>query len=198
MFFPILPNTSHPTSRQPIQPSETGQPFPWDNCYISVTGTVQARCETTYTEEEQQYVIPVEDMDRIQVLLREDRARRKELFELQNPGQIFPAFPILSEHEEAELQSVSDSSYEGSRAHSAHSSDPESDDGPDADAAADPNADLLVPFFINTTPDTLVVVDLTPDLSTVDTVNDPKGFFEELDALQKSVNTSQVFVPAGC
>lgn len=186
MFIPVLPNRSHPTSREPIQPSETGRLFPWNDCYISIAGTVQGRCATTNTDEEQQYVVPLSEMSRIQDLLEDDRARARELFEIQNPGKRYPPFPMLPDYLQEDLDDEDSHGY----SHSLQSTNPDTDVDPDENVVTDPNADILVHMLLNTAPDTMVVVDLTPNLSTVDTVNDPKGFFEEMDALKKSVDSS--------
>ncbi|KAF9260077.1 hypothetical protein L218DRAFT_933088 [Marasmius fiardii PR-910] len=41
--YPILPNTTHPLSRSPLDP---GRHLPWDNCYISEFVSISAVCPT--------------------------------------------------------------------------------------------------------------------------------------------------------
>ncbi|KAI3619465.1 hypothetical protein WG66_012931 [Moniliophthora roreri] len=43
MCAPVLPNTSHPLGRAPLDP---GQPLPWNDCYISTNFSIFARCHT--------------------------------------------------------------------------------------------------------------------------------------------------------
>ncbi|KAG7089310.1 hypothetical protein E1B28_011006 [Marasmius oreades] len=45
--YPVLPNTSHPLSRSPLDP---GRPLPWDNCYISEFVSFPALCPTVICE----------------------------------------------------------------------------------------------------------------------------------------------------
>ncbi|EEB94774.1 hypothetical protein MPER_06358 [Moniliophthora perniciosa FA553] len=49
MCTPVLPNTSHPLGRAPLDP---GQPLPWSDCYISPFFSMFARCHTVALEKE--------------------------------------------------------------------------------------------------------------------------------------------------
>uniref|UniRef100_A0A0W0FQE9 Uncharacterized protein n=1 Tax=Moniliophthora roreri TaxID=221103 RepID=A0A0W0FQE9_MONRR len=49
MCAPVLPNTSHPLGRAPLDP---GQPLPWNDCYISPFFSTFARCHTVELKED--------------------------------------------------------------------------------------------------------------------------------------------------
>ncbi|EEB89714.1 hypothetical protein MPER_12158 [Moniliophthora perniciosa FA553] len=49
MCTPVLPNTSHPFGRAPLDP---GQPLPWNDCYISSTFSTFARSRTFVLEKD--------------------------------------------------------------------------------------------------------------------------------------------------
>ncbi|EEB89994.1 hypothetical protein MPER_11858 [Moniliophthora perniciosa FA553] len=49
MCTPVLPNTTHPLGRAPVDP---GQPLPWNDCYISSNFSTFARSRTVVLEKE--------------------------------------------------------------------------------------------------------------------------------------------------
>lgn len=100
MFVPILPNISHLTSRAALNPSEDGLSFPWDDCYLSIFNSFEARVRKNYVDEDIIYEVPVEDVGRMKRCFYEDEDRRKALLEEKYPGKplppLYPQPPTLN------------------------------------------------------------------------------------------------------
>ncbi|KAK7032314.1 hypothetical protein VNI00_013273 [Paramarasmius palmivorus] len=71
MCVPVLPNTSHPLGREPLDP---GQPLPWNDCYVSPFFAVNARSRNIILDEEPQtFKLSIDDAVRLSGFVRRDR-----------------------------------------------------------------------------------------------------------------------------
>ncbi|KAL0069397.1 hypothetical protein AAF712_003422 [Marasmius tenuissimus] len=75
MSVPVLPNTHHPLSRQPLAPSI---PLPWQDCYVSHLFGGVARCPTTMLKEKPAHVCELESTNAFQSTLLMDEDRRNQ------------------------------------------------------------------------------------------------------------------------
>ncbi|KAL0574467.1 hypothetical protein V5O48_007481 [Marasmius crinis-equi] len=62
--LPVLPNTSHPLSREPAEPT---RPLPWADCFISPFVCTEARCRTFACEEKPASVNEFTHAERVRV-----------------------------------------------------------------------------------------------------------------------------------
>ncbi|KAJ8085016.1 hypothetical protein PM082_003793 [Marasmius tenuissimus] len=209
MSVPILPNTHHPLSRQPLAPSI---PLPWQDCYVSHLFGGGARCRSIMLKEKPVYICELESTNVFQATLLMDEDRRIQQRKL-NPAQ------------EAQFTVMGDSAYDDSAESDYYDSDNEEDD-PELeeyerlmsmidqeklrrenpglkfyDALAEAYAKLreelgLPPDGEDSTETASVctqdlemyklpVFNVSYDLSGVDRVNDPEDFYEELQAIRR-------------
>lgn len=203
MFIPILPNTSHPSSRVALNPSEASRPFPWDDCFISILSAIEGRCSAGPDgNEPAQYEAAIKETSRIHRLLRADRRRRNEIYESLHPGQIppplYPEPPTLDlPHSDTPVVDLhlqeAGSPGLGTEPTAVVDHDPIPDSGSPADLEEDedskpvddPVADIFTELVENRPPETMAVFLTSFDISSVDTVNDPQLFFQELETLYK-------------
>ncbi|KAK1230003.1 hypothetical protein PQX77_006922, partial [Marasmius sp. AFHP31] len=205
MSVPILPNTRHPLSRQPLEPSI---PLPWQDCYVSHLFGGSARCRSIMLKEKPTHIRELQSTNALQSTLLMDEDRRTQKTKL-NPAQ------------EAQCIGLGDSMDDDS-AELDHDSedDPEQEEfelimsmidreklkreNPDREfyevlleAMAKVREDLGLPpdgenstetasaFAQDTEMYQLPVFNVSYDLSEVDCVNDPEDFYEELRAIRR-------------
>ncbi|KAK1224897.1 hypothetical protein PQX77_012174 [Marasmius sp. AFHP31] len=83
MSVPILPNTHHPLSRQPLAPS---MPLPWQDCYVSHLFGGGARCRSIMLKEKPAHIRELESTNVFQATLLMDEDRRIQQRKL-NPAR---------------------------------------------------------------------------------------------------------------
>ncbi|EEB92276.1 hypothetical protein MPER_09240, partial [Moniliophthora perniciosa FA553] len=112
MCAPILPNTSHPLGRAPLDP---GQPLPWNDCYISSFFSTFARCRTVVLEKEppMHLRLSIDDTVRWFGYVAADLRKRSE----QEEQQVAPTSgntcdTDFHENEVAEHQGLHDEGYD--------------------------------------------------------------------------------------
>lgn len=172
MTIPLLPNTKHPSGRVPINVT---LPLPWDDCYISIFCSVEARAPTEVAPDMPKWLLPTLEVVRVRSLLHDDRARRLQLYDLEYPGQEAPGLhPSTPWPDEDDTESDC-------------GSDSDSDDS-DSDALeSEINSvqEITEEFLAAIPSDTMPVVVTDYELGALDKPGDPKDFFKEVEYLNK-------------
>ncbi|KAL0059904.1 hypothetical protein AAF712_013319 [Marasmius tenuissimus] len=208
MSVPILPNTHHPLSRQPLKPSI---PLPWQDCYVSHLFGGSARCRSTMLEEKPTHVRELEsdNVFRSTLLMDEDRRTQQRRLEPAHEAQCTGTEGLMDD--DSGVESDYDSEDED---------DPDQEEfelimsmidkeklkreNPDREfyevlleAMAKVREELGLPpdgenstetapvIALDTEMYQLPVFNVSYDLSEVNRVNDPEDLYEELDALQR-------------
>ncbi|VDB86887.1 unnamed protein product [Peniophora sp. CBMAI 1063] len=85
--IPILPNTSHPLSRNPVRPA---QPLPWPDRYLETTFGLPVSCRITTTQRNYTSVLPISipDLIKMRKYVREDQERRFDLRDRLRAGSL--------------------------------------------------------------------------------------------------------------
>ncbi|KAJ8085099.1 hypothetical protein PM082_003883 [Marasmius tenuissimus] len=214
MSVPILPNTHHPLSRQPLEPSI---PLPWEDCYVSHLFGGSARCRSTRLEEKPTHVRELESDNVFRSTLFMDEDRRAQQTKLEHASPQQPQSTGMRDPESMDDDSV-ESDYD-----SEEEVDPEQEEyerlmsmidreklkreNPDREfyevlleAIAKLKEELGLPPDEEDSTETasvctrdmemyqLPVFNVSYDLSEVDCVNDPEDFFEELRAIRRHVH----------
>ncbi|KAK1226827.1 hypothetical protein PQX77_010183 [Marasmius sp. AFHP31] len=208
MSVPILPNTHHPLSRQPLKPS---MPLPWKDCYVSHLFGGSARCRSIMLKEKPVHIRELESTNAFQSTLLMDEDRRTQHRRLKPAQEAQCVGTESSMDGDSDVESDYDSEDED---------DPEQEEfelimsmidkeklereNPDREfyevlleAKAKVREELGLPpdgeKSTETAPviaqDTemyqLPVFDVSYDLSEVNCVNDPEDLYEELDTLYR-------------
>ncbi|TRM56587.1 hypothetical protein BD626DRAFT_440784 [Schizophyllum amplum] len=205
MTIPILPNTSHPTSRRPARAT---YPLPWNDCYHASCFRVEARCETRHSRSHPHSCLSFWEADVLDDYLNGDAQHvfLQELARDSNSGTAFaPVGPIgektLREIRAADRQppttvpwwhkllespgdDQSDVSDETSSVASSpiHSHAQDAENAPSHDSWAEIIAALLGQ---SASSDLAPFVQYSYDLSAFDKPPHPSGFLDELAQLEK-------------
>ncbi|KAJ8085097.1 hypothetical protein PM082_003881 [Marasmius tenuissimus] len=215
MSVPVLPNTHHPLSRQPLEPSI---PLPWQDCYVSHLFGGSARCQSIMLKEKPTHIRELGSANALQSTLLIDEDRRGQHRRL-NPVQEAQCTPTEESMEESMADDSAESDYYDSEA---DEDDPELEEYERLMSMIDreklrrenPGLKFYDALFeaytklreeLGLPPDrekstetppvctgdlemyNLPVFNVSYDLSEVDCVNDPEDLYEELDALQRLV-----------
>ncbi|KAF7289827.1 hypothetical protein MIND_01357000 [Mycena indigotica] len=181
MSIPIAPQNytvhDHPSKREPLQMATN--PFPFSDCYLSAFAAAHVRtanvavtepiiCELVKAERMRAMYITEEDYE-----LRLDRlqAQGKKEEEAVDEGE---------KHETAPEHDTASEMHGGNQALS------EDEPMDEAEALA-----IFRGLLSDEPPEHLPAVRFTYDLSRVKEINDPRGFWEELDKIAKVVKASQ-------
>ncbi|KAK7031210.1 hypothetical protein VNI00_013626 [Paramarasmius palmivorus] len=171
MCAPILPNTSHPLGRAPLNP---GQPLPWKDCYVSPFFAVDARSRNIVLDEEPPviYQVGIDDAVRFAEYVNRDR---QDLADRSSPP----------EQQDQHL----------SGGHCCCCLEYESDDeeldrnewNPTDQMERQRELEEVIEEFEEKDAELMELVALKTsfDLTELDEVTDPAGFFEELKVLEK-------------
>lgn len=179
MSVPILPNRTHPLSREPLDP---GYPLPWNDCYISDFIQFDARVATNETEEEPVCWATSEEAARIQDYFGEDIQRRWQL-----KPQIFAIRAMRGDEGSSESSDTESEVPWESR----DDFDPVGEEnerqseGSEPRAAEENNTRIMLGELTSRPHSSLVVVEVTFDLSSTDQIHHPSDFFEEVRYLKK-------------
>jgi hypothetical protein len=196
MCVAVLPNVATPQDRPPLQPT---MPLPWPDCYHSsfdkvIVRVVNRRAHTTGAVE-----LPLDEMEHqiyFQIL---DQRRRRVLQEAHDAAQSHLVAPDV-EH----TQTLSDDERHISVGYSSREALAESNQADDPRLAEDRNAHdrfdeaavdegeaseeirNIVALMDEARPsDTMPLAVMTYDLSTAETVSDPRDFLEECRVLRQ-------------
>ncbi|KAF7324008.1 hypothetical protein MKEN_00622800 [Mycena kentingensis (nom. inval.)] len=167
MSLAILPATSHPTDRVPLAPIGD---FPWDNCYLSPFLSTVVRTPTVLSADPVLSRLGITERVRHnRVFSRDVEAYREALSQQQrDPEEHRVPRPEASDtvHDLDAEEAANDIGL----VRSAHDS-----------------VDDLIRFVLTPreVPDDMITVHFTQDLSRIRRLNDPRGFFEEVDAISR-------------
>lgn len=170
MCVPILPNTAHPTLRLPMNLT---RPLPWEDCYLSIFLSFDARVAIKIVDEDPPYLLSPAERVRLEDLMSDDRGRRIELYQQDHPGeQPPPLLPPLQRFEPEEA-----------------STDPGHEDDSIQNDVRDPLTDeeeimaaILGDVVAN---ETTPVVTCSYDFAGMDVLPDPKDFYKEVEVLDR-------------
>ncbi|KAK7030871.1 hypothetical protein VNI00_013981 [Paramarasmius palmivorus] len=170
MCVPVLPNTSHPSGRPPLNPV---QHLPWDDCYVSPFFAIHARSRNVILDEKPPMLLEVgiDDAVRLSGYVNKDRQDLAE--RLQQPEQ-------QQEHFGPNHCCCSD-----------HESDVGSPGGDEWNPTGEMKqlAELgeLIDEFDEIDAEMMELAALTTsfDLNELDEVTDPAEFFEEMKAFEE-------------
>lgn len=187
-----------------MDPSETGLPFPWNDCYLSTFNMFEARVRKTMTDQDPQYEVEINESLRVEDLLYEDGDRWKSLYKEKHNGELPPHLfplpptldlpqhntPIVKDHRPAEDENLhgdanADVEDSGSYAPLEVDDDDAEGDVSDSESESGSVGDIIAAMVSKRPTETMPVVTVTHDLSVLDEVNDPQDFFEEVKALYK-------------
>ncbi|KAJ8085024.1 hypothetical protein PM082_003801 [Marasmius tenuissimus] len=206
MSVPILPNTHHPLSRQPLEPSI---PLPWGDCYVSHLFGGVARCRSVMLEEKPAHIRELESTNAFECTLLMDQDRVTQQTRL-NPAQEAQCTGMgdLMEDDSAELDYDSEDEddpeqEEYERIMAMIDKEKLKRENPDrefyevlSEAYEKVREELGLPPDGEDSTETasvctrdlemyeVPVFNVSYDLSEVDCVNDPKDFYEELRVLR--------------
>lgn len=188
MSVPILPNTAHPVSRPPMRPPK---PLPWEDCYISIFVSFEGRVAVKVVENGSPYLLTPKERVRLDRLMSDDRKRRIKLYQVDHPGERPPPLLPPLQKDKPELSSSiisgSTSSFGGwLRTRKAQIFNKRDKSDPAFDEELIQSLMLCGDVVVN---ETTPVITCSYDLSTVDTLNDPKDFYEEVAVLNKCVKS---------
>ncbi|KAG7451960.1 uncharacterized protein BT62DRAFT_273586 [Guyanagaster necrorhizus] len=163
MSLPILPNTSHPESREPLDAKE---PLPWPDLYQQTQAVAKIRFRNTPADGKALPHSPhsLSVSERYELLLGQevDECRREDLARARQKAE-------ASDYESATSSSCTAMAS--------------SDAGWSADETVCTDSGAGHGSLAEIVP----VVEMTIDLESVDVVNDPWEFFEEVQALERLV-----------
>ncbi|KAK0234056.1 hypothetical protein IW262DRAFT_1477455 [Armillaria fumosa] len=189
MAVAVLPNTSNPLSRPPLNPTV---PLPWPDCFHPTQAMTRCRIRNDFTIgnpwPNPKYQLETEN-GLPEDYCREDNERKEALREEHQPltGDVCAAadhqdereasvvtLPLPSEHDRESLHSCPDSIVNDTLPTTSNwfSKVSEVFDG-------------LIKKVSHCVPYTMPVIDVLDDLETVKEINDPWESFRELDALKK-------------
>ncbi|KAJ7053304.1 hypothetical protein C8F01DRAFT_552368 [Mycena amicta] len=189
MCLPIFPATVHSASRAPLMP--TGD-FPWSNCYLAPFAATTVRCPTVRAVDP--VVCKLSSMERARhnSVFCEDEAVRRDKFEALHPAE---------SEEESDCDSVL--SYTPGDVMDDASQPSVFTFAPRGDEVKEPSdeeksqqeeaeiAELMRTLILpREAPDDMITVTFTHDLSRVKTLNDPRGFFHEMEEISRIVQES--------
>ncbi|KAJ6608306.1 hypothetical protein B0H10DRAFT_457638 [Mycena sp. CBHHK59/15] len=210
MSIPVLPAVEHPSSREPLKPS---QPLPWPNCYLSPFISVEVRSPTLITTGPVDCRLDIPERLRHERLMREDWERRKELLSSKAQSLVQRRASLSSNHafpEEAPIDSVlhpegATSVAEPNLCAAPSMLDSDLDDHESADSASistseaeheqqhEITVDLIHSILFSRVPsDNLTTVNFTHDLSGVHELNNCLGFFAEVEQLARIAEESRI------
>ncbi|ESK95328.1 hypothetical protein Moror_3900 [Moniliophthora roreri MCA 2997] len=169
MSVPILPNTSHPSSRRPMHPDK---PLLWDDCYVSRPFFTAARFPTVFLGEvpETRIEVPMKEARKMERYMRQDVDEMKDFAWRTNT---LDARDRSNRHENEVVENQHDASH--NRTHSEHHTEQNiHDDANSIESDFDPieehNAIVM----------RQVVLNASFNLSEVEQPNDPADLFEEI------------------
>nr|GAT58817.1 predicted protein [Mycena chlorophos] len=183
MSMPIAPQSSdtHPSGRKAFE-MESGQVFPWADCYLSPFAKHVVRCASVLVDERPVCKLNRDGLFRYQLADIEDVNRRQDLkFELKSKQHDATA-------EQSRSEPVSDFIAQGAEGVGGDN-DPGLSERPggdeetpakDPDAAHQELAELFRGFIQPEAGEDLTVAKFTYDLSRVKELNDPRLFFVEV------------------
>ncbi|KAJ6608319.1 hypothetical protein B0H10DRAFT_1996663 [Mycena sp. CBHHK59/15] len=200
MSIPVLPAVEHPSSREPLKPS---QPLPWPNCYLSPFVQAEVRSPTLITTGPIDCRLDIPEQLRYERLMKEDWARRKELLSSKAQSSVQQRASLSSNHAipgESSIDSVIHPEGATSVAEPSlcAGSSSDLDDHESADSASIATiseaeheqqhaitVDLIhnLIFSRPVPPDDMTTVNFTHDLSGVHELNNCMGFFAEVEQL---------------
>ncbi|KAJ4475618.1 hypothetical protein J3R30DRAFT_3294311 [Lentinula aciculospora] len=182
MSVPVLPNTSHPLHREPLDP---GYALPWNDCYISESIQFNARVVTRMTEEPV-YCATSEEAERIQGYFDEDSKRRREL-----KPQILAARAIMGKEniERRDVESESPWGFgeeeHGSTAEARGKSSASASIDASLERSNEDEAKIMLDELTAQPRRNLFVVEVSFDLSSAELIHEPDEFFQEVASLTK-------------
>ncbi|KAJ6608265.1 hypothetical protein B0H10DRAFT_2068218 [Mycena sp. CBHHK59/15] len=202
MSIPVLPAVEHPSSREPLKPS---QPLPWPNCYLSPFVQAEVRSPTLITTGPIDCQIDIPEQLRYERLMREDWKRREELLSSRAQSSVQRRASLSSNHaipKELSIDSVvhpegATSVAERSLCAALSMLDSDLDDHESVDPASiattseaeheqehEITADLIHYLIFSRVPsDDMTTVNFTHDLSGVQELNNCLVFFAEVEQL---------------
>lgn len=187
MFIPLMPHTPGTESSQhllrpPMQPSLD---LPWDNCYISIFVSAEARVAVAVTPEGATYELPPKEMARLQIYMSKDRERRTDIYQVDHPGEDPP--PLLPPLSDLEVPD-SETSHASFMHHEDHAR-PAVARGDGHSIVAEVLAQAMGRILES---DDAPVINCSYDLTEVDKLNDPEDFYQEVASLNRYVHSQSV------
>ncbi|KAJ3786929.1 hypothetical protein GGU10DRAFT_161026 [Lentinula aff. detonsa] len=180
MSVPILPNTTHPLCREPLDP---GYALPWNDCYISEFIQFDARVATRVTEEEPVCCTTSEEATRIRAYFDEDIQRRRELEpQIVAVRAITGSDGIDCSDTDSEAPWSSSFVDEYGSMEEAQYEDRESTP---LRKGGESGARIMLDEMTSRPHSNLFVVEVSFDLSSTDQIHNPDNFFEEVAFLKK-------------
>ncbi|KZP04865.1 hypothetical protein FIBSPDRAFT_1054416 [Athelia psychrophila] len=172
MCTPVWPTTEHPSSRTPLR---TDKPLPWNNCYHSSFDSIIVRVPTAYEDAEGAVMLLKSEISRHNAIIRDDQQRANAALKLHQP------IPAIGEPS-AEDGQISPRN----RSQESLQNEPLPDDDYDSAKSAQEFAQAIVNMAeMDRPPETMITVEMSYDLSYVQTLTDPQEFYIEKKALEK-------------
>uniref|UniRef100_A0A0W0FRG2 Uncharacterized protein n=1 Tax=Moniliophthora roreri TaxID=221103 RepID=A0A0W0FRG2_MONRR len=196
MSVPILPNTSHPSSRRPMHPDK---PLPWDDCYISEAFFTEARFPTVFLNEvpKPRIEVPTKEARKMERYMRQDNKEMKDFARrIKTPD----ARDRSNRREDEAVENQLDTSHNGTREDQEPDKDPPTNNGTHSehhieqnvhDDANSTESDHNLIEEHNAIVMRQVVLNASFDLSEVEKPNDPADLFEEIKVFQQYVLLSR-------
>jgi hypothetical protein len=187
MCVPVLPNTArHPLDRPSLQPTT---PLPWPDCYHSSFDTAVVRVATRRAPVTEAVELPPEEMRRQIYYQVIDQARMLELRKAHHTHSDLVEGAQSHQTNLSEERHVLNSDQaipaEDTPAASSNVHNAPAEVEPDSDAVNENIQNLVAMIDENRPSPTMPVALMTYDLSTVETVSDPRDFFEERRVLRQ-------------
>lgn len=178
MSVPILPNKTHPLCREPLDP---GYPLPWNSCYISDFIQFDARAATHVTEEEPVCWATPDEVARIQDYFEEDIQRRRQL-----QPQI-AAIRIIADTETSDTESEAPWGSRDDLRSVDEESEEQEEQGESSESRTTREDDtgIMLGEMTSRPHSSLVVVEVSFDLSSADQIHQPEDFFQEVTSLKR-------------
>ncbi|KZP18768.1 hypothetical protein FIBSPDRAFT_863335 [Athelia psychrophila] len=172
MCTPVWPTTEHPSSRAPLR---TDKPLPWKNCYHSSFDSIIVRVPTAYEDPKGAVMLLESELSRHNEIIDDDQQRADATFKSHQP------IPAVGE------TSANDGQISPrNRSQESLENEPLPDDDHDSAKSAQDFAQAIVNMAeMDRPPETMITVEMTYDLSYVQTLPDPQEFYIEKKALEK-------------
>ncbi|KAK7019106.1 hypothetical protein R3P38DRAFT_2980934 [Favolaschia claudopus] len=173
MSVPVLPVTtdSHISGRAPIRPSKL---LPWNDCHISVSADAFVRSPSTFTDNPADWKLDDEEEDRLQDMMLDDideAEAKRYASELEARRQDIQTSSSVTGVADGVVLSVgSPSEYQLSKV---------------VKQDLDNNNHIKDTSLDRTDTQVVITVHFKHDLSSVEQLNDPLEYFEEVEAIQR-------------
>lgn len=189
MCVPVLPNTDHPWSREPVQPS---RPLPWPNCYhYSVMPSVTLRVAKDFVDASNAVTLAYKETSRLDQMRRDDQIKSESMRTNRSGANVLSQVNILGRCA-GKIDAPQDPCNEIVQIPAARDGTPAENDflsSASSDFSQSDVLDLQTYFdniMVNTRPsDTMPIATVSYDLAALSVLADPKDLLEEQSSIKK-------------